>query len=396
MSTPATLAQSILARTEGLASEWGAQRQERQRRRELHRVDFDRLREAGVHLAGVLAEDGGLWQDVARSSRPVCEVLRVLAHGDSSVALVTSMHPSVLSFWLATPTAAPATAATWTAQRQWASQTARDGAWWGTITSEPGSGGDTRRTRTTATPDGDGDRYRLTGQKHFGSGSGITDFMLTSAQPEGEDQFDWFFIDVRGVPWDGSAGLKLIAPWDGHGMVATQSHGMQFERLPAVRFAGRHDPVALTPVGFVPCAFTAVIVGIVEVAVDTARRLLARRRGSLSAYDRVEWTRAEMDAWLIQQAYAGMLAALEAGDERARSSLLGKEAVAELAEAVLRRLCRVMGGGSYSRYSPFGWWFEDVRALGWLRPPWGLAFETLFEGSWPAEPDAPAPGGGSR
>jgi hypothetical protein len=28
--------------------------------------------------------------------------------------------------------------------------------------------------------------------------------------------------------------------------------------------------------------------------------------------------------------------------------------------------------------SPFASWFEDVRALGFLRPPWGLAYDNLF------------------
>ena len=42
------------------------------------------------------------------------------------------------------------------------------------------------------------------------------------------------------------------------------------------------------------------------------------------------------------------------------------------------RLTRVLGGGTFSRRSPFAHWFEDVRALGFLRPPWGLAYDTLF------------------
>ena len=47
-----------------------------------------------------------------------------------------------------------------------------------------------------------------------------------------------------------------------------------------------------------------------------------------------------------------------------------KTAIAQLAESVLGRICRVIGGGTFSRSSPFGYWFEDVRALGFLRPPW--------------------------
>jgi len=61
---------------------------------------------------------------------------------------------------------------------------------------------------------------------------------------------------------------------------------------------------------------------------------------------------------------------------------LAKVAIAELAESAIGHICRVVGGGSYSRHSPYGYWFEDVRALGFLRPPWGLAYGSLFDLSW--------------
>jgi alkylation response protein AidB-like acyl-CoA dehydrogenase len=60
------------------------------------------------------------------------------------------------------------------------------------------------------------------------------------------------------------------------------------------------------------------------------------------------------------------------------AALCAKEAVAELAETTLARLARVIGGGAFSRRSPFAHWYEDVRALGFLRPPWGLAYDNLF------------------
>jgi len=60
-------------------------------------------------------------------------------------------------------------------------------------------------------------------------------------------------------------------------------------------------------------------------------------------------------------------------------AIQGKMVIAELAESVTRRICRVTGGGSFSRHSPYGFWFEDVRALGFLRPPWGLTYHNLFE-----------------
>ena len=93
-----------------------------------------------------------------------------------------------------------------------------------------------------------------------------------------------------------------------------------------------------------------------------------------------------MEAWLIHQAYEGMLRAIEDNGAAANfDALMGETAVAELAESVMTRLCKVMGGGTYSRHSPFGFWFQDVRALGFLRPPWVIAFDQLFEGAWPAD-----------
>jgi alkylation response protein AidB-like acyl-CoA dehydrogenase len=88
-----------------------------------------------------------------------------------------------------------------------------------------------------------------------------------------------------------------------------------------------------------------------------------------------------MEGWLIRQAYEGMVRAVEDGKEGRRSATQAKMAIAELAECATDRICRVVGGGTFSRSSPFGYWYEDVRALGFLRPPWGLAYDTLFEWS---------------
>ena len=78
-----------------------------------------------------------------------------------------------------------------------------------------------------------------------------------------------------------------------------------------------------------------------------------------------------------------MLTAVELQDDPRLEVLQGKTAIAELAESTLNRLCKVVGGGSFSRRSPFGHWFEDVRAFGFLRPPWNLAYTTLIDGLVP-------------
>lgn len=376
---------TITENVQEVAAQFAQERRECQVRRELAAADFDKLKAAGLHLTGVLAQHGGLWESVPRSTRPLCDLFRILAHGDSSVALVCAMHPTVLAFWYATLQVDPESQADWDAQRNQVSMLAHAGDWWGTITSEPGSGGDIFQTIASARREADG--YRITGQKHFGSGSGITSYMITTVVPEGESEPDLFFMDMRGVPWDGSAGVTLTAPWDGHGMIATQSHGLSFQSFPATRCAWPGNIRKLAPAagGFIASAFTAVIVGIVETALETARQQLEKRHTSLAAYEQVEWTRAQMEGWLIQQAYEGMLRAIEQANPRAPwEVLVGKTTVAELAESCMGRVCKVMGGGTYARRSPFGFWLQDVRALGFLRPPWVLAYQQLFQGSWPA------------
>jgi len=73
-----------------------------------------------------------------------------------------------------------------------------------------------------------------------------------------------------------------------------------------------------------------------------------------------------------------MLRAVEESRDSRLRAVQAKTAIAELAESMLHRICRVIGGSSYSRASPFGYWLEDVRALGFLRPPLGLSYDQLF------------------
>lgn len=74
----------------------------------------------------------------------------------------------------------------------------------------------------------------------------------------------------------------------------------------------------------------------------------------------------------------GMLRAMDDPTTSSTQTLLGKISIAELADSIMQRISRVIGGGVYSRNSPFGYWQQDVRALGYLRPPWGLSFARAF------------------
>ena len=380
---PVTVAE-VAAAVDEIASKWRADRAQRQLRTHLDIADFELLRGAGLLSLIAPVGSGGLWQSLGSSVRPVCDVYRRLASADPSVALVSSMHPSVVAFWLASPDPSQRE---WEEQRRAVFAGAAAGEQWGTITSEPGSGGDIHRTRAVAAPlDAEpflpGRTYGVTGDKHFGSGLGVTDRMMTTAIPEGETDPTIFVLDVRDRPWDGSAGLLLLAEWDGMGMAATQSHAMRLQGAPSMRlaWAGDLDSITRAAGPFLASLFTGVILGVVDEAIAVARAQVRDRAKGLRAYEQVEWSRAEQDHWLSVQAYEGALRAVEGGDPRTatHAALRAKQAVADLAEQTLSRLTRVLGGGTFSRRSPFAHWFEDVRALGFLRPPWGLAYDNLF------------------
>ena len=152
----------------------------------------------------------------------------------------------------------------------------------------------------------------------------------------------------------------------------------------AARVGGEIEVLARNASPFISMAFTAVLLGVFDSAITFAREQLAPKRETLRAFEQVEWTRADLDHWLAQQAYEGALRAIATGDRAAglRAGLRAKTAVAEAGEQALRRIAQVLGGGTFARRSPISSWFEDIRALGFLRPPWGLAYDGLFATSF--------------
>ena len=372
---------AILRQIDEVSQDWARSRRARQLRTTLVKADFERLELCGYLKLTVPIVEGGLWDALSTAVRPICAGLRSLSSGDSSIALVAAMHPAVLSYWLVSSPDLKEREL-WQPQFKMICETVKSGNWWGTITSEPGSGGDIGKTSAKATKSGPGGvfDYRLSGDKHFGSGSGVTSYMVTTAIPDGEEHADWFFVDMRGVPWDGSRGVKCLAEWDGQGMKATQSHAFAFEEFPATRLGwpGHLSEIVTRTGGFIGCLFASVIVGIVDAAMQEAK-IYVEGLDPRRAFEAVEWARAQNEYWLIKQAQEGMIRAAEQQLDSREEVLHGKIAISELAEQVLLRLCKVIGGGSFARRSPFGNWFEDVRALGFLRPPWGLAFQTLID-----------------
>lgn len=361
-----------LSRFRAIADRFRNERSQRLGRTTLQRDDFVDLADAGYLKLSVPESAGGNWQSLNQTGPQFAEITRTLARGDASVALVAAMHPAVVAYWHASPTG----------QAQQVFASVKDGHWWGTMMSEPGSGGDVGKTKTAARSDAD--RFLLSGEKHFGSGSGQTSYMVTTARHNDEVQL--FIIDMLDKDWNGDQGLTLLREWDGHGMTATQSHAFTLENCPAeLADSGRNFADSINQTSSISgVLFSAVIIGILDEAFESVRSRLHGKRESMRALERVELVRAQNEHWQAVTLYEAVRDAMgtEHGLAHARQA---KYAIASHAENALSRLSKVVGGSSFGRTSSLGQFAQDVKALGFLRPPWALQNDQLFDAIWDQE-----------
>ena len=359
--------EDVLARVQALAEEFAADRVRRQSAPGLSAEDTAALAETGFHRLLVPRRFGGFWESARRSTRPVAEAISVLAAGDSSLALILAMEPVALYLagWIA-DVGEDVADDEWRAQRErYFKGLVENGECWGVLLSERGGG-----VRTTATPNPDG-TWSLVGEKTSGSGWNLVSFMLTVAIPEGESEPEAFVLDLRDK--ENLDGVRITRSWDGSGMTSSSSHAIRLEGMRAER-VGWPDRVGYVTGGLcdpIAASRLAPFAGIVRAALVEAQRRIAAKGGVRGAFERVEWARAQADAWLVGEAFEGILRATEQSGSTAefdRQAKLAKLAMSELADTAVHRITRALGASAYSRDSPFGWWQADVRALPLIRP----------------------------
>ena len=170
----------------------------------------------------------------APPARATADVLRALAHGDSSVRCCRDASDR-LGDRLATAAAPPPFADSWgrpaaAGVRRWPATAPVGHDHLGAL----GSRRDvTHARRVAAWSHG---AYRLSVRSISAAGRGVASFMITNAVPAGESESDCSLLDLR-VSLDGLTGMRLVAEWDGQGMIATQSHAFAFADFPAMGFA---------------------------------------------------------------------------------------------------------------------------------------------------------------
>ena len=215
-----TTVSSVRDNVQSIAAEWRGQRSARQPRTNLEQADFDALHDAGFLLAAYrsrwvacgptcVRRRGWCASCCARWRRPIplSPSYRRCTRRSSATGCATPIHHSRIG----------------RRNAKRCSPARQPGEQWGTITSEPGSGGDIaaprRRPCRTATPFMVGRSYGVSGDKHFGSGSGIADRMITTAIPDGRGRAGDLRARLHGSP------LGRIERLDAARRVGRRRHG---------------------------------------------------------------------------------------------------------------------------------------------------------------------------
>ena len=197
MSEPVTNRATVHARV-AIAIAWQAQRAERQPRRHLDRADFDVLPDAWLPVArgpGRGRRLLGVGRSVDRRG------VRDPPPLDGAIRRSRSSPPCTRPCWPTGSRRGDEAQPAWTVQRRAFSPRPRAGSGArsrpsrGVVATSCGRAPVPSPTGTRAWRHS-GRRYLLTGDKHFGSGFGISDYMFTTARGDGEDA-PAFFMDVR-------------------------------------------------------------------------------------------------------------------------------------------------------------------------------------------------------
>ena len=161
--------------------------------------------------------------------------------------------------------------------------------------------------------------------------------MFTTARADDDDAPGLFFMDVRAARAAGGSEVAVTAEWDGAGMTATQSHAARLERMPATRlaWAGEIDVLVANAAPFITMAFTAVVLGVFDVAMQFAREQLGRSATRCVPSNRSSGPAPISSTGPRCRRTKVALRTIETSDPRAglHAGLRAKTAVAEAAEA---------------------------------------------------------------
>ncbi|MDE1180850.1 acyl-CoA dehydrogenase family protein [Paraburkholderia sp.] len=197
------------------------------------REQFDALLRADLLKLVVSRADGGHGAGLAAASA----VVRAIAHGDPSVALILSMHYCQHA---AIVNSERASIGDWPAHlaRRLSREAAVGAALLNAAQVEPGLGSPSHGGLPETVARRDGDVWRITGHKRYVTGAPLLSWISVLARTDEAEPRLGQFLVPRDAP-----GVQIVETWDPLGMRATVSHDVVFSdvRVPLA------DVVALKP-----------------------------------------------------------------------------------------------------------------------------------------------------
>ncbi len=306
------------------------------------------LQRAGLYAAMVPTELGGLGGSFADT----CDLIRELAHHCPSTSLAFSMHTHLVAVAVAKY------------ERGLGGETLLRKVADGSALVSTG-GGDWLESNGTLERVGGG--YRLTGRKHFASGSPFADLMVTSARYEDPERG----TRVLHFPVCFDAeGVRLAGDWDAHGMRGTGSQTVILEgvfvpegSIGLDRPAGEWHPAFAMVSTFAMPIFMSAYVGVAERAVELALESAERRREDRD----VQALAGELlnELFLVRSLWRSHVANGAEGEPdtaRAARSLQAKTLLADACVRTVDKAMELAGGSAFFRRSPIEQLRRDVRA----------------------------------
>ncbi|MEZ4552854.1 MAG: acyl-CoA dehydrogenase family protein [Dehalococcoidia bacterium] len=241
--------------------------------------------------------------------------------------------------------------------------------------SERGAGGSVAATQTAARRGDDG-RFHLTGSKILATSGRHADVFFSTAKVSPQDLpgagiVEFFFMPVH------SAGVEVLADWDGFGMRSTESHTVRYEDAPADGILGFPNFLArMQPLEYWFNLFAAIPLGCargilraLSTPSPAAPTLRVRLNDARMRYEALR-------AYLLETASGWRPAA---GPEYAARVLRTKTYVTQEATALCASLFALSGGRHYRRTDPLARLLADSFAGTALRPPLPLALDSILD-----------------
>jgi alkylation response protein AidB-like acyl-CoA dehydrogenase len=319
--------------------------------------NLDLLGRQGLLVTNVPAPAGGFGESLGGT----LEVLRTLAQGSPSTALMLAMHTSILANYLVDPRHVPAAERTaFLEQREWAFAEAGRGRRFGVANSEAGAGGDVKHSRAEMR---DG---RLWGVKTFCSMGTHADYYMAAGRDASGTVSYWLVANEH---------VFVDAPWDAIGMRSSESVSLRFDGAPVLgplAYRGLLDHVNNRH--WSTLSFTAIFIGVAE-------SLLEETRSSRATILRQA---AVTELHLTLQACRAFLRHCVAIEPEPTDDAY-RRLVRDCKLFVTRSLAQhastlftALGGSAYRFGSPVSRKLRDLLAGPALRPPAGTAFDEVW------------------